>query len=650
MTDKKRTELQQFWTAQIQKAKTDAERWHKAGDRTVKAYRAEQNHTESRFNILWANTEILKPAVLSRVSRPNITRRFKNEDKVAKDTAETLEKVCAFIHDESEFADELKLARDDMLLPGRGTVRFKYKANMTKRTMERIEFEGAEVFAIDGQPRTPDGFENEDDLDSAFIEDIATEEIIPEYIYWKNFLTSNSRNWDETWWVAYRHGMGKDELEALTSKEQVAKIKLPQLTETASDGSKREVFEVWEIWDKRNRERIWFTEGAGDTIDIDKGDDVPLDLKNFFPCPKPLVPFATTDTMTPIPLYNVYRDQAVELNDVTARLKRLTAMLKFAGAYDSAQEDKVIDLSKLIDGQFIPIQTAADFRSAGGFEGAMFQIPITDIAEVIDKLTARSAALKAEIFELTGIADIMRGHTDPSEGVGTQRIKTVFGTLRLRPLREPMEDFIRESYEIISEIAADKFEPQTFEAYTGAAPSQEVMQLMRSDNLRQFKVNVETDSTVIPNEEIDKRNATEFLTAIGSFLTAMLPIVQQVPQLAPMAAEMLKFGARSFKAGRAIEDIISESIDQLAAQAQQPQQQQEQEPPDPRVQAAQITQQTVLSKAQIEAQSKSEAAQMSAQIEFIKLEVTRQIAADKNAADIRKNELDVLAGGQGPVQ
>lgn len=654
MAEDTRTERQKFWSSQIGSSKKRIKSWRDAGKKTVKVYRDDQKRDGSQFNVLWVNTEILKPATLSRVSRPNVTRRYKNDDQVAGEVAEILERVCAFIHDESEFSDELKLARDDFLLPGRGVVRYKYKANFVKRQLNRISTlvtgdddaeQEVEAFELDGALRQPDGFGDDVDRNTAFIEDIATEEIIPEYVYWQDFLTSNSRNWNDTWWVAFRHGMAVDELVDLFDEDRVKDIKLPRDTEEASDSSTREVLEVWEIWDKRRRKRIWFVDGSNDTFE---SEEPPIDLKNFFPCPKPLVPFSTTDTMTPTPLYNVYKDQAEELDVVTERLSSLITMLKFAGVYDATQEDKTLDLTDLTDGEFKAVQGVADFRSSGGFDGAIFSVPIEEISKVVESLTKRQAALKAEIFELTGIADIMRGHTDPQEGVGTQRIKTVFGTLRLRPLREPIEDFIRESYEIITEIAADKFQPRTFQAYTGKLPSPEAMDLMQSDNLRQFRINVETDSTVIPNEEIDRANAAEFLSSMSAFMNAMLPIVQAAPQLGPMVGEMAKFAARSFKAGRELEDVISEGIDTLTKAGQQPQQQQ-QEQPDPKVQVAQINQQTAMGKAQADAQAKAQAAQMAQQTELIKLEVTRQIAAEKNAKDIRVNELDVIAGGQ-PLQ
>ena len=163
--------------------------------------------------------------------------------------------------------------------------------------------------------------------------------ITPKYVYWKDYLQSDSRSEEEVWWKARRHGLSYSEIEALLGEEAVKKIDLP--TGTNDEGT--EVFEVWEIWSKPTRKRIWFTHKANDALTVE---DVPLQLTTFFPCPKPLFPFETTNTMVPIPEYSVYQDQAIELNTIVTRLSKITKILKVAGVYNGADADKVVNLAK----------------------------------------------------------------------------------------------------------------------------------------------------------------------------------------------------------------------------------------------------------------------------------------------------------------
>ena len=161
-------------------------------------------------------------------------------------------------------------------------------------------------------------------------------------------------------------------------------------------------------------------------------------------------------------------------------------MMKVAGVYDGAEKAAMQNLGDLEDGEFKPIGDAKNFGADGGLKGAFFEIPIAGTGAVIQQLEARKAILKGEIFEITGISDVMRGDTNANETAEAQKIKGSYGSLRLRPRREPVEEFIRDGYDIMGEIMADKFLPETFARMTGLNPDEQVMQLLRDDAMRNF--------------------------------------------------------------------------------------------------------------------------------------------------------------------
>ena len=91
MEDNK-SKLHKFWAAQINSAKKREDKWRREADKIVKRYRdGGPRNGRGEFNILWANTEILKAAVLSSVSPPHVTRRYRDEDLVGKEVSEILE-------------------------------------------------------------------------------------------------------------------------------------------------------------------------------------------------------------------------------------------------------------------------------------------------------------------------------------------------------------------------------------------------------------------------------------------------------------------------------------------------------------------------------------------------------------------------------
>lgn len=120
--------------------------------------------------------------------------------------------------------------------------------------------------------------------------------------------------------------------------------------------------------------------------------------------------------------------------------------------------------------------------------------------------------------------------------------------------------------------------PPEMEEWSEALMPQ-VEALLKNDKLRSFRIDIETDSTIQPDEDEDKQRRTEFVTTIGGFMNQVMPLAQQFPYLGPVAAETLLYLARGYRAGRTLEDAIERAMAQMAQAAQQP------PPPDPRIEA-----------------------------------------------------------------
>src|ERR1700738_413496 len=145
----------------------------------------------------------------------------------------------------------------------------------------------------------------------------------------------------------------------------------------------------------------------------------------------------------------------------------------------------------------------------------------------------------------------------------------------------------------------------------GLPPTQEdVFGLLKSNLLRRFKIDIETDSTIAGDESQEKDDRTQFIEAMTKFMESWGPMVERKPELAPLAGQLLLFGVRAFRVGRELEEVIEETVDKLS----QPDAMQKQ--PDAKVQAEQVKLQAAIAKtqseiqkAQIDAQTASQAAQ-----------------------------------------
>jgi len=138
---------------------------------------------------------------------------------------------------------------------------------------------------------------------------------------------------------------------------------------------------------------------------------------------------------------------------------------------------------------------------------------------------------------------------------------------------------------------------------SGQSFGDDVMELLRNDRMRGFLIDVETDSTIQPDENAEKQRRVEFITAVGQFMGEAAQILPGAPALAPMISEAMLFLVRGFRAGRSLEDVIERSLQQLQVQLQQ---HAANPPPSPEMMKAQAAQ----VQAQIDLQSKQQQAQL----------------------------------------
>jgi hypothetical protein len=123
---------------------------------------------------------------------------------------------------------------------------------------------------------------------------------------------------------------------------------------------------------------------------------------------------------------------------------------------------------------------------------------------------------------------------------------------------------------------------------------EEVMDFIRDQRLRPFTLDIETDSTIAPDENAQKQRAVEFITAIGGAMNQAAPLLMQLPQAGPLLAESLKFLSSQFRAGRPLEQEIDEFADSIKEMAKQP------KPPNPEHAKVEAETQAMAAKAQID--------------------------------------------------
>lgn len=624
-----------YWHDQIETAIKIFDKWEKRGLKVVKRYRDERDAIEMprmKFNILWSNIQVLFPALYGRQAKPEVSRRYMDQDPVGRLASTMLERVMEY--ETTQFGDfdaAMSGAVQDRLLPGRGTAWIRYEPVIVN---DRPEVEGVEQDESQVYNAVEDPTERIDAAHSPI-----------DYVYWSDFLHSPARTWDEVWWVARAVYMTKEEgVErfgdvfnnvSLTSSNTDMDGKNPLTAKMTYDKKAM----VYEIWNKRTAKVCWIAKGYPQALD--ERDD-PLELEEFFPCPKPLMATTTTGTMIPVPDYCEYEDQAQELDNLTQRIYLLTKACKAVGVFNAEFKELARMFSEGVDNKLFPVTGWAAMSEKGGLKGAIDMMDTSQIIVTLRELYAAREQVKQSIYEIMGISDILRGSSKAQETLGAQQLKANFGSLRLRSSQGDVAKFATDIFRLKAQIICKFYPPELIVEMSGVMNTsdgkdpqllQAALQMLSNSTIRDFHIAIEADSLAQIDEQAEKQGAQEAIQAIGLFLREAIPMISQAPETLPMASEMLLFLVRRFRAGRGLESAVERAMKALQDKADQATQQQPGPPPE--MLQMQAEQQAEQMRMQAQAQTEQMKMQAQAQIEQGKAQLEMQMHQAKVQAEMQ---------------
>lgn len=669
-----------FWLCEIEAAKDRMSGWYRKAEQAEDRYRGGEDEDDAQefggLNIFWSNVETQKAAIGEDFGKPQVTRVNMPEDDggLSRHVSLIWERALVASVRDSNDNHDIALAVGDIFIPGKGQVWVEVEA---------------------------------DDTPSKWIK--APIVRVP----YKDYLEGPASRWGSVPWVARRHFFTRDELETecRLSPEEAAlvplNIKLPyeDRREDPRDTKGEEQFkraEVWEIWAKfPEKSRIFVACGYKDKVL--RYDRDPLRLKSFFPCPRPVLANGD-ESKPPLTDFSRYQDQAEELDRICQRIFVLTESMRRVGVHDK-QYEELGDLAEAEENTSIAIENWAGLQQSGGLNKVQEWLDLVPTSNVLATLHTQRDTLIRLIYELSGISDLARGHTDPDETLGAQKLKQSFGSSRFKRREKESRRFASEAYQIKGEIVAELFSREQLQEMSGVklplrkeiddaraslmkiqqaaqlaqqqgmpfTPNQQqieyltklagtkfawedVKSVLQSDYRRCYSVEVETDQSQFVDEEADKAARSEFFQAVMQAIQQIAPMIQGNPKTGEIFKQMVMFVIGSFKSGRAMEEGIERVIDEAIQQAMQ----QKNQPPqmDPTAQAqvqiaqagvqkAQVSLQTAqvnLQRAQIEAQNKGADVQAEAQKAQLKqVEAAQKVQAQNDANQAKRvgHEIDL---------
>jgi len=628
----KDTQLLQEYLEVIASYTKEFKPWENRVSKIQKRYRDDgrtRTETDARFNILWANVQTLVPATFSRLPQPDVSRRFRDNDPVGRVASLILERDLDYeVQHYPDYRTSLKQCVLDRFLGGRGTIWARYEPHFKAMGLESNDpDDGVQITEDTDEP--PD-YPEQLDYECAPID----------YVHWKDFGHNVSRTWEEVtkvWRVVY---MSEEAVRDRFGEKIASKLSYDaspeDLNRYKANNSKKQA-SVTELWDKTTGEAVWIGKGVTDFLDRRKD---PLQLLEFFPCPKPLYSTLTNSSLIPVPDFILYQDQARELDILADRIKGLAYMLQVKGVYDGSADSAIGRLfTEGNNGKLLPVKNWAAFAEKNGLAG---QIDILDLQMVGNALIMAYQAMdqaKQQVYEITGIADIIRGQGEANETAAAQRLKGQYASLRLKSLQDEVAQFATDALRLKAQIMCGKFQPQTLlqmaavdqlspfdqgivmpfeeppeqpeqpvqpgqpeqpgqlgppgqEGMPPAPPvinpgalalliGQERLQDPEADSpnpLRSFRIEIAADALVQIDEQQEKQDRMEMLVTFGTYIEKVAMLGAQAPESLPLLIEVGKFGLSAFKVGKNIEGTFDEMLDRIKEQSMMPP---PEPPPDP---------------------------------------------------------------------
>ena len=615
-------------------------KWQARVKKLVKRYRDDTRgsggNETAKFNILWSNVQTLIPAVYAKLPKADVQRRFGDNDPVGRVASRLIERAIDFeIEHYPDFRSTMKYDVEDRFLGGRGTSWVRYEPHVAPIGVEDDGLSiTSDIEAGEGAPPP--------------LEQVEYERAPVDYVHWKDFGHSQGRTWEEVTCVWRWVYMTREAIVERFGEEMARTIPTDQGPETlnAYRDSKRQynLAKICELWDKETLKVYWFCKGMPHFIDVR---DDPLGVEGFFPCPKPLYATTTSDNLVPVPDFVLYQDQAMELDILSDRIDGLVKALRVRGVYDASQPALQRLMTEGDNNALIPVDKWAAFGEKGGLKGSIDLLPLDTIAQALLQCYQARADIKGQIYEITGIADIIRGQSAASETATAQQIKGQYAGLRLRSMQEDVALYATEVIRLKAQVMCLHYQPQTILAYAAAeqmsdadkALIPQALQLIRDKPLRNFRIDIAADSLVQIDEAQEKQDRMQFLQAFGGFLQQALPVGQASPELIPVMMDLLKYGVQAFKAARPLEGSIDAAVEQLKMAAQQPRE-------NPEAQRAQMVAQAEQAKAQMMMQVEQAKLQQASQVEAMKAQNDQQLESLKQQFEAQLAQQKIAAEQQ----
>ena len=98
---------------------------------------------------------------------------------------------------------------------------------------------------------------------------------------------------------------------------------------------------------------------------------------------------------------------------------------------------------------------------------------------------------------------------------------------------------------------------------------EQVVTFLRDQRARAFVLDIETDSTIVADENAEKQRRTEFVGQLGTLLPQLAQMVAADPGSADLCGQILEFATAPFRSGRQLDAAIDDYVERVKTRGDQ---------------------------------------------------------------------------------
>ena len=551
--------LQQVWLRRIKDEEKSHKDWRDRGRDVQEVFNDDLGSDEAELFVplLWSVVQVEHSGVYSSQPIPDVRPANDEKNPDFRKAGDVLERGIGHFVDDQSFDDNFHRTVDDYLAIGLGTIRVKLTSEIIDIPIKQDPPPADVVAAVERAVSKEDQAKIAKHLANQTEKGIGNQSINWEYVSWDRFGWEPCNSWRVCDWIYFRHRMTGAQIKERFGKS--VRASKDKHDKNDHNSWKRKTYDIYEVWDRKHRKVLFIAKNETEPVEVN---DDPLQLEGFYPIPTPMMTNIPSGELLPKADYDYIEPYDKELNRLQERRMALIAQIKAVGAHDKGLPE-LADILGQSDGESLPVQNLGQRLQAGGgkrgFDAVWFELPLEEKVLVLAKLTEQIAVVKAQVDEILGIADIVRGVTNAKEGVGTQELKGRWVGIRLSRKRDTVAYTTRQMFRMMGQLLTTHFTDENLMRLTQVEITPQVMQMLRNDLLMDFAIDIETDSTVARDEFRERETRQNMLTSVGAYVTTVLPSVASGQLPADVASAILRASLQPYaKYSRALDESMAD--------------------------------------------------------------------------------------------